>query len=342
MDPSFQPFSRDKWVDEHANNRDDVVKAITDAKLSTRYRSSGLFATSPADFRHSNVVRSEGVPGGQYPFSMTNNGLNIKLPLARNRPVVIYLKKESRKDRDRLYLTGQGELSEQYTRFVVHDARYATNVETTPEDIYVKAVYLPPQTEFSTFRQNSSRYVFHLSITLSASTEPRYSVLEADHNPKFIEFDPPVHGRQALNALPDESFVAALRLGYEDRPTDQSIIVVGREQSKSNLWCTVLDYTPQSPTISTFLKDLTQSPTWTSLQSDPKKFDEDVVQLTSGYIISASIRPGARRQSARTVAPPAQVILDHQYLIVKVTTPATQHVDPSPASKKSTWFGLRA
>ncbi|KDR86136.1 hypothetical protein GALMADRAFT_41097, partial [Galerina marginata CBS 339.88] len=44
---------------------------------------TGLLASSPANFRHSQNVRPLGNRGGRSPFSMTNNGLHIKLPLAR-------------------------------------------------------------------------------------------------------------------------------------------------------------------------------------------------------------------------------------------------------------------
>jgi len=336
MPPSFQPHSPDEWFSDKAADYRTVQRFLEDQQDQRgRAPRSGLLASSPADFRHSQNVMPLGDRGGRWPFSMTNNGLHIKLPLARisgsniyqamlnchfgglSKAIAIYLELPWRYDSTEP--TQQS--PNQYYRLLVDEARYATEPRSVQlQDIYISATYFSPEPPPSKFR-----YAGHLSIN-SPPGRP-YTVLDAYYNPAIIEFEPPIRHLPLLEKFKNKFLVAAFLLGFKGQPASQSIVILATKLQGSlklespELWCIVTDpSTWKHESFLDFVKYLAHPPNWAPFQSYYYEVDRASSTLPSGHVVSATIRPGELRKVRSTDSPQSELMTeDHQHLVISFT-----------------------
>ncbi|KDR71697.1 hypothetical protein GALMADRAFT_775520 [Galerina marginata CBS 339.88] len=291
-------------IEDRINDDGNVVKVVVvgESFLNNDVH-AGLLASSPKHFRYSQTVRRRDVPGQKHPFSMTNNGLHIRLlllpvPRARNEyqaildctvvgqkgPLVIYLEAD---DSGQYHRTALSQAHPTYTHNIMIN-------HPKPVDIYVKAIYLSPRPV--DYRRSFPSYTCHLS--LNSPTEPQFIVLEGCYDPRYIKFDPPIIGCNAEERLESvrrkesnaSQFCAAvLRLGIDSHPACQVILALGCVGRDSKVGCTLIDLPPAV----TFPELWGHINCEGGLESDLGNVDRVTRQLTTGHVISAAIRHGA-------------------------------------------------
>ncbi|PPQ98154.1 hypothetical protein CVT26_003200 [Gymnopilus dilepis] len=337
MPSSFQPPSPDAWFDDKPGDYRKVQRFLEDATRGRTPR-CGLLASSPADFRHSQNVTPYGDRGGRSPrspFSMTNTGLHIKLPLAKIGNTSIYqamlncqVGSQSKAIAIYLYLPYhydstepaqmQANMVQRYSRLLVDEAGYATDPRTAElKDIYVSSTYfLPPPPP------SKSRYAAHLSI--KSPPGRLYRVEDSYYNPAIIEFDPPLPRLPLLDKFKNKFLVAALLLSFQERPGCQSIVILATKLQgsakleSSELWCIVTSpSTWPHESFLDFVKYLAHPPNWASFQAYYDEVDRASSTLPSGHVVSATIRPGELRKVRLTNSPQPELMTeDHQHLSV--------------------------
>ncbi|KDR73378.1 hypothetical protein GALMADRAFT_158435 [Galerina marginata CBS 339.88] len=333
MPASFQPHSSEDWVDDKPADYEKVQRFLEGANAQAPR--CGLLASSPAAFRHSHNVMPYGDRDGRSPrspFSMTNNGLQIKLPLVKIGRTDIYqamLDCEvvgSRTKAIAIYLTlpysREPKLAERYSRLLVDEARYAIDPRSVKlYDIYVSAKYFTPAPPPS-----KARYAAHISI--NSPPGKSYRVEASYYNPAIIEFDRPLPRLPLLENFKNPFLVAILLLSFEGKPGCQSIVILatklqGSPKLKSpELWCIVTSPSTwkEHKSFPDFVKHLGYPPDWAAFQSYYDEVDRASTTLDSGHDVSAAIRPGEFRKVRSTNSPQSELMTeDHQHLFISVT-----------------------
>ncbi|KDR74963.1 hypothetical protein GALMADRAFT_249933 [Galerina marginata CBS 339.88] len=294
---------------------------------------SGLLAISPKAFQYGQEVRQlKSTSGAKMPYSMTNKGLHIRLPIhmvqatnlgygkvylavlnceiidARG-PLGIYLKKSE---------------AGQYTRIFTTVLRTSViDVDLEPTELYVKEIYS------SASEGSHLNHEYKIHLFPSPSIKHSYTVLDVYESASSQWLLPTRTFKVNPPQFNHNIGIAAVRIGFGEEHAVEAILILGVNNPKEHpgLWCTI------HPSYeSAGARDLGGFCAANPKPMGQLSLDRIAEQFPNGHIISAAIHSAPR--DVESLSQSYRIILknltSNSFLGLGQQHPQAGHLGPSP------------
>ncbi|KDR66607.1 hypothetical protein GALMADRAFT_162002 [Galerina marginata CBS 339.88] len=285
----------------------------------------GLIANSPQAFQYSQRVRRTLVPGAANPFSITNEGLHIKLPLIQLEERVISASTafqailsceiEDQAGQLVIYLR-QLDRKGSYTRIDpnhCHPTHCRDFDPPTPTDIYVRAIDVT-----SAVGPRDLVYHSQCHISLNSPGTPDFKILAVNYDQAMTLLGPAMTGcnfRQ-LDRRGTHVFSVIL-IGMSSNPASQVVVYLRHKSPSPGR----LDHSGLQCAVRNLQEEKSSNRDLLSLPSDFCGVDRLTSRLNSGHILSITIRRGAPIPSAHN---------EHEMQPIDYVTIGVTHAGGSP------------